>query len=74
MPSGAISTSGLRLDQVDFQSSNQNKGLLMSISNSPLESLASFAIVFIAGAISILGLNIYIERIKRDSPRTAADS
>ena len=39
----------------------------MPYSNSPLESLAAFAIVFLAGAISFMASTNYIEKIKRDA-------
>ena len=42
----------------------------MPSNNSPLESLAAFAIVFAVGVLSILGLTTYIEKIKRDARRT----
>jgi hypothetical protein len=35
--------------------------------NSPLEQLTAFAIVFVAGVISVIGLSMYIEKIKRDA-------
>ncbi len=38
----------------------------MGNNNSPLESLAAFAIVFVAGVISTVGLGKYIDRVKRD--------
>jgi hypothetical protein len=47
-----------------------SKGGFMPSNNSPLESLAAFAIVFVAGAVSILGFNMYIEKVKRDTRRT----
>lgn len=33
---------------------------------SPLETLAAFAIVFVAGVISTAGLGAYISKLKRD--------
>ena len=42
----------------------------MPYSNSPLENLAAFAIVFVAGVLSILGFTNYIEKVKRDARRT----
>jgi hypothetical protein len=42
----------------------------MPSNNSPLESLAAFAIVFVAGVLSILGFTTYVEKIKRDARRT----
>ena len=41
----------------------------MLTSNSPLENLAAFAIVFALGAISSLGLSRYIDKVKHDSGR-----
>lgn len=38
----------------------------MGNNNSPLESLAAFAIVFAVGVISTVGLGKYIEKLKRD--------
>ncbi len=39
--------------------------------NSPLESLAAFAIVFATGVITTIGLAKYIEKVKRDVSRSA---
>ncbi len=39
----------------------------MGNNNSPLESLAAFAIVFVAGAISTVGLGKHIDKVKRDA-------
>ena len=39
----------------------------MACHNSPLESLAAFAIVFVMGVISTAGLAKYVEKIKRDA-------
>jgi ABC-type amino acid transport system permease subunit len=39
----------------------------MGQNNSPLESLAAFAIVFIAGALTATSLLNYIEKIRRDT-------
>lgn len=39
----------------------------MPCQNSPLESLAAFAIVFVMGVISTAGLAKYVEKIKRDA-------
>jgi hypothetical protein len=41
----------------------------MNNNNSPLESLAAFAIVFVIGVISTAGLGKYIEKIKRDAKK-----
>lgn len=41
----------------------------MGNNNSPLESLAAFAIVFVAGVISTVGLGKYIDRVKRDTKK-----
>lgn len=35
--------------------------------NSPLEHLAAFAIVFVMGVVSTVGLDKYIAKIKRDA-------
>lgn len=35
--------------------------------NSPLEHLAAFAIVFVAGMLTTAGFGKYIEKIKRDA-------
>ena len=35
--------------------------------NSPLESLAAFAIVFVAGVLSTWGMGKYIEKVKMDA-------
>ncbi|MEJ2795880.1 hypothetical protein WAE56_20965 [Iodobacter sp. LRB] len=39
----------------------------MGNNNSSLESLAAFAIVFVVGVISTVGLGKYIEKVKRDA-------
>ena len=36
-------------------------------SNSPLESLAAFAIVFATGSLSTVALGKYIEKVRRDA-------
>jgi hypothetical protein len=41
----------------------------MQSSNSPLECLTAFAIVFVVGALSVIGFTQYIEKIKRDVMR-----
>ena len=41
----------------------------MACHNSPLESLAAFAIVFAAGVVATVGFAKYIEKIKRDAAR-----
>ena len=41
----------------------------MTFNNSPLESLAAFAIVFVVGALSVIGFNKYIEKVRRDTRR-----
>ena len=38
----------------------------MGSNNSPLDALAAFTLVFIAGAISTVSLVKYIERVQRD--------
>ena len=42
----------------------------MPCSNSPVESLAAFAMVFVAGVLTILGFTYYVDKVKRDAPRT----
>lgn len=39
----------------------------MISNNSPLESLAAFAIVFASGILFVLGLAGYIEKVRRDA-------
>lgn len=39
----------------------------MILNNSPLEILAAFAIVFVGGALSAVGLVKYVEKIRRDT-------
>lgn len=39
----------------------------MGPNNSPLESLAAFAIVFVVGVLSTVGLGKYIEKVRRDA-------
>ncbi|MES2242545.1 MAG: hypothetical protein V4639_06705 [Pseudomonadota bacterium] len=39
----------------------------MVFNNSPLEFLAAFAIVFVAGALSVLGMTRYIDKVRRDA-------
>lgn len=41
----------------------------MRMDNSPLESLAAFSIVFVAGIVSTVSFFKYIEKIKRDLRR-----
>jgi hypothetical protein len=40
--------------------------------NSPLESLAAFAIVFATGILSTVALGKYIEKVRRDAQTAAA--
>ncbi|SOE64512.1 hypothetical protein SAMN05446935_2480 [Burkholderia sp. YR290] len=40
--------------------------------NSPLESLAAFAIVFVTGIVSTIALGKYIEKVRRDARRAAS--
>ena len=42
----------------------------MPSDNTPLESLTAFAIVFAVGALSVIGLGMYVGKIKRDATRT----
>lgn len=39
----------------------------MILNNSPLEILAAFAIVFVTGALSAVGLVKYVEKIRMDA-------
>lgn len=39
----------------------------MGNNNSPLESLAAFAIVFVMGVLSTVSLGKYIENVKKDA-------
>lgn len=43
----------------------------MISTNSPLESLAAFAIVFAVGVISTVGFGKYIEKVKKDAASRA---
>lgn len=40
--------------------------------NSPLESLAAFAITFISGALSVIVLNSYVDWVKQKERRKSA--
>jgi hypothetical protein len=40
--------------------------------NSPLESLAAFALVFATGILSTVALGKYIEKVRRDAQIAAA--
>ena len=39
----------------------------MSFNNSPLEILVAFAIVFVSGALSAIGLVKYVEKVRKDA-------
>ena len=39
----------------------------MGCQNSPLESLAAFAIVFAIGVLSTIGLGKYVEKLKKQT-------
>lgn len=41
----------------------------MGSNNSPLESLAAFAIVFSVGVLSAVGFGKYIEQVRMDAQR-----
>lgn len=41
----------------------------MASNNSPLESLAAFAIVFVVSVLSTIGFGKYIEKIRSDAER-----
>lgn len=40
--------------------------------NSPLEYLAAFAIVFVTGIVTTLGLGQYIDKVRRDAKRDSS--
>ncbi len=40
----------------------------------PLEGLAAFAIVFVAGVFSTVGFSMYVEKVKKDAERVVKDS
>lgn len=42
----------------------------MISTNSPLESLASFAIVLVASVLSTIAFGKYIDKVKRDAERS----
>ncbi len=42
----------------------------MNSSNSPLESLAAFAIVFVAGVVASVGFGKYIDKVRADALRS----
>jgi hypothetical protein len=44
--------------------------MIMINNTSPLETLAAFAIVFVAGVISTAGLSAYINKLKRDAVKS----
>ena len=44
----------------------------MISNNSPLETLAAFAIVFVAGVLSTAVLGKYIDKVRRDARASAA--
>ena len=44
----------------------------MITTNSPLENLAAFAIVFAAGVMFTVGLSIYTDHAKADATRSAS--
>jgi len=48
----------------------QKESPLMINSNSPLEYLSAFAIVFVIGAMSVVGIASYIERASRHRPQS----
>lgn len=41
----------------------------MVSTNSPLECLAAFAIVFMVGVLSVMGLSGYVQRVRGQMPR-----
>ena len=45
----------------------------MGNSPSPLETLAAFAIVFVAGILSVMGVKAYAEKIRREHNGTASE-
>jgi hypothetical protein len=48
------------------------RGLNVLNNNSPLESLAAFAIVFATGILSTVALGKYIEKVRRDAQNAAS--
>jgi hypothetical protein len=48
------------------------KGTDIVSNNSPLESLAAFVIVFVAGVLANTVLSKYIDKVKRDARASAA--
>jgi hypothetical protein len=48
------------------------KGTDIVSNNSPLESLAAFAIVFVAGVLATTALSKYIDKVRRDAAPSAA--
>lgn len=42
----------------------------MGNNTSPLETLAAFAIVFVAGALSVIGAKAYAEKVRRETPHS----
>lgn len=48
------------------------RGLNVLNNNSPLESLAAFAIVFATGVLSTVALGKYIEKVRRDAQNAAS--
>jgi ABC-type antimicrobial peptide transport system permease subunit len=40
------------------------------ITNSPLDTLAAFSIVFLIGVVSSVGLTYYISKLKQNQPQS----
>jgi hypothetical protein len=57
---------GIQTGCTDLRESN------MLNNNSPLESLAAFAIVFATGILSTVALGKYIEKVRRDAQNAAS--
>jgi hypothetical protein len=48
------------------------ESIIMLNNNSPLESLAAFAITFAVGILSTVALGKYIEKVRRDAANDAS--
>jgi hypothetical protein len=46
---------------------------MLNSNNSPLESLAAFAITFAVGILSTIALGKYIEKVRRDALQSVAN-
>ncbi len=50
----------------NFQRQSNKKGFIMINNNSPLETLAAFAIVFVVGVLVRAGFGTYISKLKKE--------